>query len=355
MIDDDTDDDDEDACEAGAGEVAAVDGRDEEAASMIPCDACGLMIRFDAYMDHQAVCAARNGGEHAPSSAAEPAEENSSAPSASADARERSLRRPTVNCEYCGMPQAFNRINAHEQACEAVHNRRRLSLSQPQPPPRPPPQPVPQPLPSQYQAAAPASSAQGRGRPMADGRRAGGTLNEVDEIEDSSGDEYSPALPASWSRPEPSHGSVEAPAGPSGYSPPSTGGLRDGNSRAAADVPPQTAESLRIASLFPHFTSLASLRRRGELTAVDYIGQFTDGAASYHSASWAGASSRQAAPRAKGRGKGAGGGKKPRNTWRHRGGRRVYFDANGRQSTGGAAFRKYQKAGKGAQKASRAT
>ena len=49
-------------------------------------------------------------------------------------------------------------------------------------------------------------------------------------------------------------------------------------------------------------------------------------------------------PRAKGKRAGGGGKKAPRNTWRYRGGRKVYFDEGGKQSVGAVASKKYRAA-----------
>ena len=86
----------------------------------------------------------------------------------------------------------------------------------------------------------------------------------------------------------------------------------------------------------------------GEET-LDYRRQFTEDADSgaRASASILGAAAaprrRAKAPKgAKRRKKGAGRAA-PRNTWRVRNGRKVYFDDNGKQSTGGVAYQKYNR------------
>ena len=86
----------------------------------------------------------------------------------------------------------------------------------------------------------------------------------------------------------------------------------------------------------------------GEET-LDYRRQFTGDADSgaRASASILGAAAaprrRAKAPKgAKRRKKGAGRAA-PRNTWRVRNGRKVYFDENGKQSTGGVAYQKYNR------------
>tara|TARA_B110001452_G_C15207739_1_gene418958 strand:- start:708 stop:1295 length:588 start_codon:yes stop_codon:yes gene_type:complete len=112
------------------------------------------------------------------------------------------------------------------------------------------------------------------------------------------------------------------------------------------------------AHLFPHFTSLACLWARGEPTHIDYLAQCglgSDGGARPAARQQAGSSAADAAigsNRARGRGKGgrggAGGGKKRkqpstvRNAWRTVGGKRVWYDADGKKASGSAAFRKAQ-------------
>ena len=103
--------------------------------------------------------------------------------------------------------------------------------------------------------------------------------------------------------------------------------------------------------LFPHFQSLAALRARHMSTAVDYLGQFSDGPVGATAAARVYV---QPPPAARQRGgKGGGGGRKGGgrkggrarkqqglcNQWRTRAGQRVFFDAQGRQLTGAKAYK----------------
>jgi hypothetical protein len=172
----------------------------------------------------------------------------------------------------------------------------------------------------------------------------------VEEIEDSSGDEDAPyKLPAGWNEPR-----AAAPSAANTVGAAERGGLPRPTSVTREPPPPQSASSARLAALLPHFVSLASLERRREPTAVDYRGQF-DGSGATHGGGYGGGGGfggggfggggaaafaaafphdeppppppKATARRAKGgRGKG---GAKPRNTWRHRGGQKVYFDETG--------------------------
>ena len=114
-----------------------------------------------------------------------------------------------------------------------------------------------------------------------------------------------------------------------------------------------------MVNLFPHFTSLAMMERTNERASIDYVHQFDNGVSSgrggYGYGGGGGGAdafpvddSYAALPAAPSRnkkgGRGGGGGKNPKNAWRVKGGRKVYHDENGKQSTGAPAFKKYQKA-----------
>ena len=114
-----------------------------------------------------------------------------------------------------------------------------------------------------------------------------------------------------------------------------------------------SAAATSMAQLFPHFTSLQSLKARGEATHIDYFGQCGlegDGGSrpprpTGGGGCCGGAAGGQPPKRAAGRAK-AGGRKRvaaPRNEWRTQGGQRFYYDADGKKSTGSDAFRKHAK------------
>ena len=108
-----------------------------------------------------------------------------------------------------------------------------------------------------------------------------------------------------------------------------------------------------MAQLFPHFTSLQSLKARGETTHVDYFGQCGlegDGGSRPPRPTGGGGCCGGAAggaPPKRVAGRAAKAGRKreaaPRNEWRTQGGQRIYYDADGKKSTGSDAFRKHAK------------
>ena len=85
---------------------------------------------------------------------------------------------------------------------------------------------------------------------------------------------------------------------------------------------------------FPHFSSIAAIRRDGTPSSIDYLGQFSAAAASAGAAP-KGARSKEERKQRKA---------PPRNSWRTSGGQKVYTDESGKQHTGHAAYRKYSKA-----------
>jgi hypothetical protein len=91
-------------------------------------------------------------------------------------------------------------------------------------------------------------------------------------------------------------------------------------------------------TIFPHFRSLAALQRNGVRTAVDYLAQFT-GKPTRATGGAAGEAAASGGRRSKGKGKAAG--RKPRRSgWRNVNGRNVYYDDQGKQSTGRVAYAK---------------
>jgi hypothetical protein len=133
--------------------------------------------------------------------------------------------------------------------------------------------------------------------------------------------------------------------GASGASAPGVGA--PGVSAAAASM------AASMAQLFPHFTSLQSLKARGETTHVDYFGQCGlegDGGSRPPRPTGGGGCCGGAAggaPPKRVAGRAAKAGRKreaaPRNEWRTQGGQRIYYDADGKKSTGSDAFRKHAK------------
>ena len=135
--------------------------------------------------------------------------------------------------------------------------------------------------------------------------------------------------------------SAHAPGGAS-----ASGASASGVSAAAASM------AASMAQLFPHFTSLQSLKARGEATHIDYFGQCGlegDGGSrpprpTGGGGCCGGAAGGQPPKRAAGRAKA--GSKRvaaPRNEWRTQGGKKCYYDADGKKTTGTDAFRKHAK------------
>ena len=118
----------------------------------------------------------------------------------------------------------------------------------------------------------------------------------------------------------------------------------DDDEAAAAPSGDAAAERAR----FPHFVSLEAMRRDGIYHAVDYAAHLAQGAAAPQRAPKqprrAGGAAAAKPAKKKGRGKGR---QQPKNAWRVRGGRRVYFDATGKQLTGAAAMVAYRRANGG--------
>ncbi|KAL3901557.1 MAG: hypothetical protein SGPRY_012261 [Prymnesium sp.] len=86
---------------------------------------------------------------------------------------------------------------------------------------------------------------------------------------------------------------------------------------------------------FPNFTSLAMLKARGVISRVDYVGQFED-CPHTSDISWAGERGKR--QQASGDENG-----KPKEAWRSRNGRKVYFDKSGKRLSGKQAYSQSQK------------
>ncbi|KAL1529568.1 hypothetical protein AB1Y20_000512 [Prymnesium parvum] len=122
-----------------------------------------------------------------------------------------------------------------------------------------------------------------------------------------------------------------------------------GRCGGASCAPPPTAHDEQLMRLFPHFTSLKMIALRGEAPLVDYLGQFED----EPSAGWAPRAASVAAEtlgagvfgeKQKRKGK-AGAAKpvKPKQVWRSRNGKNVYFDKSGKKLSGKKAYTQSQK------------
>lgn len=199
---------------------------------------------------------------------------------------------------------------------------------------------------------------------------------EMEEIEDSSGDEsitwaqrvaQRQAKSARWSFGQSrlsaggagggacSAGSSAARTDGTRMQPGDTGGCHGLN----GTVPSAPSAASPREQLFPHFMSLVALARHERPLAEFYCNQFAEDSGALDSTSHAGVAGGFGAGRARkskrssGARRATGKGKRgrrtqPTNTWRTRGGQKVYFDAGGKMKKGTAAmklWRQYEAGG----------
>ena len=343
---------------AGKRPRASAGPSDAEAAAdddgvQLPCEFCGKMLPAEQLDSHQRRCEFVEAREPDPVDVEEePAVGGSPA----------SVGLERVPCEFCQIPQPLARLTRHEQFCPQRHSAappEHAASSQAR-------------APAPYAARSNATGGSQAGGSQAGGSQAGGSQSQAQALAAARAAAQAAAAPASappsGARSAPTGGSsvqsrwaraleqeedddIEELSDDSGEWQPAA---RRQSTAQSADAPPPSsmahAQPSPHAHLFPHFVSLQSLRDRQELTHIDYLGQVgLDGGGGTRprqpGSSSVGVAGGKAAKRAAG---GATGKRKrkaaaPRNSWRTKGGRRVYYDEDGKQSTGSAAFQKHKK------------